>query len=194
MTLLDPVDRDKASAAVQDALAPLPPEATVFNLLAHGESTLRPWLDLQSALMQKLALDPRLRELVILCVAQLTGCEYERVQHEVVATVDGVTEEKISAVREGRFEAEVFDERERLLLAVAAKAVRSGRAPEQLARSLVGTFSSREVVEVFLVISHYLGLALFLNTMRVAPDPPADPAVILAVRASRARQERQTDG
>jgi hypothetical protein len=35
------------------------------------------------------------------------------------------------------------------------------------------------------MISHYHGLALLLNTLRLDPDPPADPAVILATRRKR---------
>jgi AhpD family alkylhydroperoxidase len=190
VALLEPIDPAAAPDEVRETLGVVSPRVGVFRYVAHAETAFRPWLMLQHALMTKLELDPRLRELAILQVARLTGCDYERVQHEVVAVVDGVSPEQCAALAVGELDGGAFDERERLVLRFVAEVVERQRASEETAAALAGELSEREVVELLLTISHYHGLALLLNTLRVEPDPPIDPAEVIATRERRERLAR----
>ncbi|MFF9908802.1 KR domain-containing protein [Streptomyces olivaceus] len=76
-----------ASDTVAEPLSKLPP-LHLFGLMAHAETTFRPWLRFSGALLNHLALDPVLRELAILRVGQLTA-RYEWDQHVPVALAVG---------------------------------------------------------------------------------------------------------
>jgi hypothetical protein len=66
---LTPSDAPPSVAGPLAKLAPL----HVFGLVAHAETAFRPWLRFGGALLNDLALDPKLRELAILRVGQLAA-------------------------------------------------------------------------------------------------------------------------
>src|SRR2546421_12080599 len=100
MARLPYVDPSEAPERVREALDALPP-LNVFRMTANAETAFRPWLAFGGALLSSLELDARLRELVILHVARLSGADYERVQHVPIALAAGATERGLAAV-EGR--------------------------------------------------------------------------------------------
>lgn len=170
---------------VREALAALPAGLGVFGMLAHAESAFRPWLALGGALLGSLELDPVLREMAILRVAMIAGCDYERVQHEAIATGVGVAPEQVAALAAGRSSGEEFDRLQALVLRFVGEVVDKRGADEALVAELEAALSAREVIELLLVISHYYGLALLLNTTGLEPDPPVAMAVVEAAEAGR---------
>ena len=71
--------------------------ARVLNLyraLAHNPDVLRNFTRLGNSLLAKAELSPKLRELVILRIAKLSGSEYEWAQHYPIALEVGVTHEQ----------------------------------------------------------------------------------------------------
>jgi alkylhydroperoxidase family enzyme len=186
MALIPLMDDADAPEAVRASLAAMPPEATIWRLLAHAETVFPPFLQVAGKVQTALALDPRARQLAILRVAGLAGCEYERVQHEVIATIEGVPAEQVTAIAEDRIDGPEFDEREALLLRFVTEAVEQLGASEQTTRALAAELSERELVELLLVIGQYLGLAVVLKSAALEPQAPLDPAAILAARARRA--------
>jgi 4-carboxymuconolactone decarboxylase len=179
-----PVVSAQAPPPVREALDALP-DLAVFRMLAHAESAFRPWLALGGALLGALQLDPALRELAILRVAMLAGCDYELIQHEAIAAGVGVRHDQVEALAAGRATGAEFDPREALVLRfVAAVIDNDGTAAASLPQ-LEDALSAREVVELLLVIAQYHGLALLLNTTGVEPDPPTAMAVLEAAQANR---------
>jgi alkylhydroperoxidase family enzyme len=104
------------------------------------------------------------------------------VQHEAIATGVGVRPEQVAAVVAGRISGKQFDQREALVLRFVEEVVNNRGAT--LVAEIEEALSAREVVELLLVIAHYLGLALLLNATELEPDPPADMAVVEAAQAS----------
>jgi AhpD family alkylhydroperoxidase len=176
---------DQASPPVREALAALPPGLGVFRMLAHAETAFRPWLALGGALLGSLQLDPVLRELAILRVAAIAGCDYELVQHEAIAAGVGVRPDQVVALAAGRSAGDEFDVRETLVLRFVGEAIDNEGTATTSVAEVEEALSAREVVELLLVIAHYHGLALLLNTTGVEPDPPAAMAVVEAARANR---------
>ena len=136
---------EQAPPPVREALAALPPGLAVFRMVANAETAFRPWLALGGALLGSLQLDPVLRELAILHVAVIAECDYERVQHEAIATGVGVRSDQLAAVLSGRISGEQFDQREALVLRFAEEVV-DGRGATLVAE-LEEALSAREVVE-----------------------------------------------
>ena len=103
-----PVDPAQAAPRVREALEALPPLG-VFRMIANAETAFRPWLAFGGALLGALELDPKLRELAILRVAAIVDCDYERAQHEGIATGVGARPEQVAAVLAGRIDGDEFD-------------------------------------------------------------------------------------
>jgi 4-carboxymuconolactone decarboxylase len=175
---------DQASAPIRDTLAGLPPLG-VFRMLAHAETAFRPWLAFGGALLGRLSLDPALRELAILHVAAIAGCDYEFVQHDSIAIGVGVERKQVAALAAGRTQGPEFNQRETLVLGFVGEVIENKGTAGALVEEIEEALSAREVVELLLVISQYHGLALLLNTTGVEPDPPAAMAVVEAAQGER---------
>ena len=85
-----------------------PTPLNIFRTLAHAETCLRPALRLGQAILTRQELDAVLRELAILRVAQLTGAQYEWVQHVAIGRAVGVTGDQVAALEREDVEAECF--------------------------------------------------------------------------------------
>jgi 4-carboxymuconolactone decarboxylase len=76
---------------VREALEAVPP-LNIFRTMAHAETAFRPWLRWGGVLLGELELDPALRELAILRVAQQTpNAEYEGVHAAPAKIVEAST-------------------------------------------------------------------------------------------------------
>ena len=94
-----PLDEAKAAAdeaAVPDYMA----ELSIFQVLLNHPQLARAINDLLATMLWHGALDPRVRELVIMRIGWLTACDYEWTQHWRVASRLGVTAEDLLAVRD----------------------------------------------------------------------------------------------
>ncbi|CPR08314.1 carboxymuconolactone decarboxylase [Mycobacterium bohemicum DSM 44277] len=119
-----PVDEAKAAAdeaAVPDYMA----ELSIFQVLLHHPALARAINDLLATMLWHGALDPRLRELVIMRIGWLTASEYEWTQHWRVASGLGVTPDDLLGVRDWQSH-EGFGPAERAVLAATDDVVRDG--------------------------------------------------------------------
>ena len=170
-------DPDSASEPVREALGALPP-LNIFRMLSHAESAFRPVLRFGGALLGRLELDPRLRELAILQVAAVAQARYEWVQHAEIARHVGVEQAQIDAVERGEFDHESLGGSERAVLAFARDVVAGPHVGEATFAALRDTLSPREIVELLLTIGNYLMLARVTTTLELELDEPAGPDVL----------------
>ncbi len=183
------LDESTAPADVREALAVMPPQGTVYRMLAHAQTAFLPMLQTVGAIQGKLELAPRLRQLAILRVAQRDGCEYELVQHEVISRIEGVPEEQIASLRAGRATGGEFDETDTLVLRFVDEVLDQIEAGESTFAAMTQRFSAREIVELLVVIGQYHAMAMLLRSTALEPQPPLDAEAILAARARRAALE-----
>jgi len=177
MARLPYVDPALGSPDVVEALSALPP-LNVFRMVAHAETAFRPWLRFGAALLTELDLDPVLRELTVLEVARLSGSEYEWVQHRAIALGVGAREATLEALgqgAEGR-----LPERERAVVAFTRQTVCQVRASDEALHGVRKFLGPREVVELLLVIGHYMAVARLAETTGIEVDDPAQLAVVAA--------------
>jgi len=177
MTRLPYFDPDTASPDVAEAYSALP-ALNVFGMVAHAQTAFRPWLRFGSALLTELELDPVLRELSILEVARLSGSDYEWVQHRGIALGVGANEGQVDAVEQG--EEDRLGEPERTVVAFTREVVRDVRASDAALHAVREVLSPREVVELLLVVGHYMAVARLAETTGIEVDDPAQLAVVEA--------------
>src|ERR1700758_510198 len=91
----------EAKAAADEAAVPnYMAELSIFQVLLNHPQLARALNDLLATMLWHGALDPRLRELVIMRIGWLTACDYEWTQHWRVASGLGVPADDLLAVRD----------------------------------------------------------------------------------------------
>jgi alkylhydroperoxidase family enzyme len=183
MTRIPFPDLDKAPPEVREMLSRLPAPVGIFNMMAHAETVLKPLMKLGGAFLGKLALDPLLRELVILHAVNLEGGEYEWVQHVPIVLALGGTQAHIDALRAGDDQAACFSAAEKAVLRFAREVVVDVGASEEALAEAKKHLSEREVVEVILVAGFYIMLARLTETLDIPNDPPVGDKLVRQIEA-----------
>jgi AhpD family alkylhydroperoxidase len=142
----------------------------LFLALGRRSSLLLGWLAFASRLMPRGRLPRRDTEIVILRVARLTGCDYERTHHEKIGRRAGLSADEIARALDGPDDSGTWSPRELAILravnALHADHDLSDSAYDELARHLDGP----EIVEFLMLVGHYQMLAQLITTLRLAPD------------------------
>ncbi len=184
MTRLAPLPRDQWDDDVHAALAHAysPQTADHFfangmpNVLAtlmHHPALMSSFLTYNNALLQRPALDARLRELAILRVAHRTGSEYEWAQHVRMAARVGITPEEIDAITNDRVDWSPLDAD---VIAAADECTACYRIADDTWKRLAGHLDERQLVELVFVVGTYAGLAMAFNSFGVELDPELQPS------------------
>ena len=182
MARLPYVESESAPDAVRQALGQLPLQLNIFKIMAHAETCFRPLLRLGTAILSEQQLDPRLRELAILRIAQLSGARYEWGQHEPIAKAVGVSELQIAALARGTIDDPCFAAIDVLLLRFTTEVVHDVKAREATFAEIQRHFSPREIVELLLAIGFYMMIARLAETTATDVDLPAGMTVLDSLR------------
>lgn len=148
----------------------------VLGILGHHPELAGAWLSYNGVLLERSALDPRHRELLILRVAWRSRATYEWAQHVRLATDYGISDEQIEAVAYGP-EALVWSPVERLLLAAADELLDRYRVDDDTWADLARHFDTRRLIEVLFVVGSYLCLAMVFKSADLDLDPEMPPAM-----------------
>ena len=125
-------------------------------------------------------LDPVLRELGQTWAGWACGSQFVFSQHCKSLRGLGVAEEKIAAVPVWQT-SELFDARERLVLAYADRLVcHGGRVPDALFAEVKAAFSDEEVLELTYITCLYHMHAIMSRALRTEFDDRDDPVVEVA--------------
>jgi alkylhydroperoxidase family enzyme len=162
-----PVDEAKAAAdeaGVPDYMA----ELSIFQVLLNHPRLARTFNDMLATMLWHGALDPRLRELVIMRIGWLTKCDYEWTQHWRVASGLGVSADDLLGVRDWQGY-NGFGPTERAVLAATDDIVRDGAvSPESWAaceRELQG--DTTVLIELVTAIGAWRMVASILHSLKI---------------------------
>ena len=139
----------------------------LYRFIGHAPPMLRAWLDFAWPLRLNAKTSRRIRELLILRGAQVSGTRYEWVHHEAMGLAAGVTREQIDALA-GWQDSTLFDAQEKAVLRLADEVTRGPAASAECIEALkhVG-FDASDIVELTLTASFYVCVARFLQSMDV---------------------------
>jgi 4-carboxymuconolactone decarboxylase len=171
VALIPYADEDPQDDRVREVLERLPePRINLFTMLANAPALIGPALRLGEAILTKSDLDVQLRELAILRAARVTDTEYEWVQHEAIARLVGVDEEKIRAVERGEVDAEPFTPRESLVLEITGAVLDGGTPAEELVKRGESELGRAQLVELLIVAGYYAMLGGVMRAVRLDVD------------------------
>jgi AhpD family alkylhydroperoxidase len=165
MNRIPPLPYDEWDTDALASLAPgrrLPP-SNVLGLFARHPELATAFLGYNRYLLGGgSTLSPRTRELAILRVAWRRRCQYEWVQHVLIARKAGVTDEEIDAIRAGKPTA--------ITRAVDELEADSGLSDDTY-RALAAELDDRQLMDLVFTVGTYGLLAMVLNTFEVELDP-----------------------
>jgi 4-carboxymuconolactone decarboxylase len=148
----------------------------IFTTLGRAEPELfRRWLGFGGALLGG-TLPGRLRELVILRTADRFGGRYEWAQHIELAVLQGVTPAEVAAISEGGAGVDTVEwsPLERAALRAVDETADEGAVTDATWDALAELLPESELIELLLLIGHYLMLTTVLRSLRLPLEPRAE--------------------
>jgi AhpD family alkylhydroperoxidase len=133
---------------------------TLYRVLLHSLPVAKGWEALLTAVRQQTALDPALRELIILRVAVLNRADYEYDTHLPYARQAGISERKIAAVKGA--DLVDFNDTERAVLDYTDALTRQVQVDDAIFERVRTHFDPRGLVEVTATIAAYNMVSRFL--------------------------------
>ena len=141
-----------------------------YQALLHNPALASAWFDFNNAVRFETGLADRARELVIMRVAALTGCDYVWSVHQAqYAAPAGVTPREMGALRDRR-ETGVFEARDSALLDYVDAMTQKVAVPDAVFAALRGHYSERETVEITVLIAAYNMHTRLLKALAIEPE------------------------
>jgi len=140
------------------------------HILSYASTAVNPFYSFSEALLDRLELDPKLRQLAMLRVAQSTKAHAAWLQQVALAQVVGVSDEQISSLQEGRVAGEHFTTKEQVTLAFVDEVLQNPRVSDALFEQMWHVFTSREMVELLLVVGLSWMAGRVMTTFDLEPD------------------------
>jgi len=147
-------------------------EAKILNLykvVANSPGLLLNFIRLGNSIIGRMELPSRLREIVILRVARLTGSEYEWAQHAPVALQVGISQKQLDSISDWKNSAE-FNNKERAVLQYTDEVARNVTVTDQTFNTLKNFFGEQTIVELTMTIGYYEMVARLLVPLQVELD------------------------
>lgn len=145
----------------------------IFTTLARQPALFRRWLGFGGALLNG-QLPGRLRELVILRTAHRFGGRYEWAHHIALGRAQGITEAELAAVSGGALQPSTWSEIEGAVLRSVDETADQGAISDATWQTLAAHLNDGELVELVMLIGHYLMLSTVLRSLRLPLEPSAD--------------------
>ena len=141
----------------------------LYKVAAHNPKVFLNLIRLGNSVIGRMELSPRLREIVILRVANLTGSEYEWAQHTPVALQVRVIQKQIDAIPDWKNSSE-FNNEERAVLQYTDEVAQKVKVTDRTFNMLKSYFNEQTIVEMTITIGYYGMLARLLVPLQVEVD------------------------
>jgi AhpD family alkylhydroperoxidase len=151
----------------------------LYRAVANSPRVARDFIKLGNSLILKTQLSPKLRELAIMRISKLCGCQYESAQHGPIALDCGVSRNQLDAIESWK-ESDAFSDNERATLQYVDEVSQNVRVEDRTFETLRQYLNERSIVELTLAVGWWGMLARFLLPLEVDIDQqPAGSAVDL---------------
>jgi alkylhydroperoxidase family enzyme len=144
----------------------------VITVLHMNPRLFWAWIFFASRLMPGGRLPARVRELIILRTAWNCRCRYEWGQHVDIALKSRVTDDEI--VRVTKEPAAFADPPEQAVLQACDEICRSHSIGDATWAKLSAQYNKKLLIEVMMLVGHYIMIAGFLNSAGLVLEPPIE--------------------
>lgn len=172
MSSLPYADADQLGEMLRESpFAEDTPPGNVFRMLSHTPAIGAAALGLIYAVLSEADLDPRLREIVILRVAERSAAPYAFAQHAAIAASVGVPDAQIAALETGQAPPEVFDQHERAVLDFADQVLDRPRVSAQTFARLHEYIPARQIVELLITAGCFRMMSRLVTVFELELEP-----------------------
>jgi alkylhydroperoxidase family enzyme len=147
-----------------------PEPLNMHRALARSPRIFEAYVGLAYSLRDEAKASRDARELVILRIVHRAGGEYELAQHRSMALRSGVTASQVEAVEHWQ-DSDVFDERQRALLAYADELISADSVSDRTFDALAQHFDEQEIVELTITGAFYSAAAIVTRALRIRIEP-----------------------
>ncbi|NPT39603.1 carboxymuconolactone decarboxylase family protein [Paraburkholderia xenovorans] len=144
------------------------------RILLHSPNLAQGWNTYLGAVRQRLSIDPKLREIIICCVAVLNDAEYEFHHHAPELLKAGGTQGQVDALRDVTKAASserLFNEAERAAIQLTLEMTREVKIkPETLARARAALGSDQAIVEAIATGAAYNMVSRMIVACGISPE------------------------
>lgn len=152
----------------------LPGNLEIFDVLANAKTLFAPLMRCAGTILSEdMALPPRVRELVILQVGQLSGCAYEMTQHLPLGREAGLTDMQVAALQRGDDET-AFDAADRTILRFVREALAEIEISDATWDAAASLMEPRALTELLIVTGFYRMLCTIMRSARLSVETPVD--------------------
>jgi 4-carboxymuconolactone decarboxylase len=142
----------------------------IIRTFAHHPKLMLAWLKFNGRLLAAPKIPPRLRELVILRLADRFQCKAEWLQHVDISIEMGLGQEHFDAVKVGP-EDPLWTDLERNALRAADEMVTDYKIGDTTWNALATEFDTKQMIEFMFIVGVYSMLGWFLNSIEAEPVP-----------------------
>jgi AhpD family alkylhydroperoxidase len=151
-----------------------PKGLNALGTFAHHPELTRAFHTFNGHLLFATTLSPRQRELLVLRVATRRDCEYEWVQHVILAADAGLSDEEVARVAEGPAAAE-WDELDRALVQSVDDLLDDARVADTTWAVLAGSLDEQQLMDVVFTVGAYDLVAMAFRSFGVEVDEDLHP-------------------
>ncbi|MHB8687273.1 MAG: carboxymuconolactone decarboxylase family protein [Candidatus Dormibacteria bacterium] len=183
MPRLAPLPKDFDSPEVDAVFAAIRARgeqpSPLYRTLAHSPRMLAAWASLAWPLRHETSIAGRLRELIVLRIAQLTQTPYQWAYHVHPGLSSGLSREQLKRLADWR-RTDLFDDEERAVLAYAER-VADLTVDDATYEDVARLFSAEQVVELTMTAAFYSNVSRVLQALQIELDPPfaAEPELVM---------------
>jgi alkylhydroperoxidase family enzyme len=145
------------------------PDVHLFSTLGRQRGLFRAWLRFSASMMPGGKLSRYDTELVILRVATLRACQYERDHHERIGKREGIGRDVLARIDIGPSHVG-WSERERALLSGVDRLVGEKDLDDATWSALARHYTPEQLVELCLLVGQYEMLATTIHALRIQRD------------------------
>lgn len=138
----------------------------LYRVLLNSGPIASGWERMLTAVRNQTGIPGDLREMIILRVAVLNRAAFEFEAHAPIAESEGVSPAKIEALRQAQL-ADVFEDRERLVLQLTDAMTRDVDVSDALMASLQAHYDAKGLVELVATVAAYNMVSRFLVALNV---------------------------
>ncbi len=113
----------------------------------------------------------RLRELLVVHIAQQLGARYEFEHHKHMALDEGFTEPQLAALSDWRGKLSLFNADEQLMLRLGDDLAQGAGASAETMQALKARFDNRDLMEILVTGAYYCAVARVVNSLDLALEP-----------------------
>jgi alkylhydroperoxidase family enzyme len=156
------------------------------RLVANSSNSFRPFILLSDALLNRAALEPTIREVVILHLAARRETKYEWFEHSKIASAAGVTQDQLAAVIACDYDSGIFTKDQLFAISIADRLIAGGGLTRRQWTEALERWGTPAVLDLIFTIGWWGGFipivleaigdeALGVAGYTPGPEPAASP-------------------